>query len=315
MDKVFIEGLEIEALIGIYDWERRIRQPLRFDLEMAFDNRVPAASDAIADTLDYKAVSKRLIAFVSQSDFGLVETLAERCAEIVLREFNVASQAQAQQARAVRGANAVGVIIKRSRECAARSRGRRRAVTLPPAIAALPAARPAAQTQVQASSVPSCQAYLSLGSNIEPENNLRIALAALRARFGDVVVSPVYRTARSGSRARISSTPSPSSTATSIRSRSTTGCMRWRKRRAATAATRPTATGRWTSTSSISATWCSTAPANSSCRGRNCGMRSCSSRWPMSRRISSTRSATRPWRNCGPRIRSTTRHRTGRLQL
>jgi dihydroneopterin aldolase len=58
-DKVFIEGLEIEALIGIYDWERRIRQPLRFDVEMAFDNRKPAATDAIEDTLDYKAVSKR----------------------------------------------------------------------------------------------------------------------------------------------------------------------------------------------------------------------------------------------------------------
>ena len=99
MDKVFIEGLEIEALIGIYDWERRIRQPLRFDLEMAFDNRMPAASDAIADTLDYKAVSKRLIAFVSQSDFGLVETLAERCAEIVLANSTSPSQAQAEQAR------------------------------------------------------------------------------------------------------------------------------------------------------------------------------------------------------------------------
>ena len=64
-DKVFIEGLQIETLIGIYDWERRIRQPLVFDVEMAFDNRKPAASDAIEDTLDYKAVSKRLIAFVS----------------------------------------------------------------------------------------------------------------------------------------------------------------------------------------------------------------------------------------------------------
>src|SRR5687768_12254677 len=81
MDKVFIEALEIECVIGIYDWERKIRQPVVLDLEMAFDNRVPAASDAIADTLDYKAVSKRLIQFVSESEFGLVETLAERCAE------------------------------------------------------------------------------------------------------------------------------------------------------------------------------------------------------------------------------------------
>src|SRR5690606_6933173 len=77
-DCVFIEGLVIETVIGIYDWERKIRQPLRFDIEMAFDNRVPAGSDDIADTLDYKAVSKRLIAFVSASSFGLVETLAER---------------------------------------------------------------------------------------------------------------------------------------------------------------------------------------------------------------------------------------------
>src|SRR3546814_2507523 len=87
MDTVFIEALEVEALIGIYDWERRIRQPLLFDIEMQFDNRVPAASDDIADTLNYKAVSKRVIAYVSQSDFGLVETLAERVAAIILEEF------------------------------------------------------------------------------------------------------------------------------------------------------------------------------------------------------------------------------------
>lgn len=117
MDKVFIEGLEIEALIGIYDWERRIRQSLVFDLELAFDNRRPAASDAIADTLDYKAVSKRLIAYVSASEFGLVETLAERCAELVLREFDVARvRLKLSKPGAVRGARAVGVIIERTRD-------------------------------------------------------------------------------------------------------------------------------------------------------------------------------------------------------
>ena len=116
MDKVFIEGLEIEALIGIYDWERRIRQPLRFDLEMAFDNRRPAASDAIEDTLDYKAVSKRLIAFVSESGFGLVETLAERCAALVMEEFGVEHvRLKLSKPGAVRGATAVGVIIERTR--------------------------------------------------------------------------------------------------------------------------------------------------------------------------------------------------------
>lgn len=116
MDKVFIEALEIETLIGIYDWERRIRQPLLFDIEMAFDNRRPAATDDIADTLDYKAVSKRLIEYVSQSSFGLVETLAERCAGIILDEFAVSHvRLKLSKPGAVRGARAVGVMIERGK--------------------------------------------------------------------------------------------------------------------------------------------------------------------------------------------------------
>ena len=116
MDKVFIEALEIECVIGIYDWERKIRQPIALDIEMDFDNRIPAASDDIADTLDYKAVSKRLIEFVSQSSYGLVETLAERCCEIILAEFNVAHvRLKLSKLGAVRGAKAVGVILERSR--------------------------------------------------------------------------------------------------------------------------------------------------------------------------------------------------------
>ena len=117
MDKVFIEALEIEALIGIYDWERRIRQPLLFDIEMGFDNRIPAASDAIADTLNYKAVSKRVVDYVSQSDFGLVETLAERVAAIILEEFGVRHvKLKLSKPGAVRGARAVGVMIERGQE-------------------------------------------------------------------------------------------------------------------------------------------------------------------------------------------------------
>lgn len=115
MDHVFIEGLEIEALIGIYDWERRIRQTLVFDIEMAFDNRIPAASDAIEDTLNYKAVSKRIVEYVSSSDFGLVETLAERVAAIILDEFGVRRvKLKLSKPGAVRGARAVGVTIERS---------------------------------------------------------------------------------------------------------------------------------------------------------------------------------------------------------
>ena len=115
-DVVFIEALEIEALIGIYDWERRVRQTLSFDIEMEFDNRVPAASDDINLTLNYKAVSKRLIEYVQSTGFGLVETLAERCAEIILNEFEVSRvRLKLSKPGAVRGARAVGVRIERAR--------------------------------------------------------------------------------------------------------------------------------------------------------------------------------------------------------
>lgn len=116
MDKVFIEALEIECVIGIYDWERKIKQPIVLDIEMAFDNTRPAATDDIKDTLDYKAVSKRLIQFVSESDFGLVESLAERCAAIILDEFDVQHvRLKLAKPGAVRGSRAVGVIIERQR--------------------------------------------------------------------------------------------------------------------------------------------------------------------------------------------------------
>ncbi|WP_130617342.1 dihydroneopterin aldolase [Dyella amyloliquefaciens] len=114
MDIVFIEDLRIDAVIGIYDWERRVRQTLSFDIEMAFDNTVPAASDDIAHTLNYKDVSKRLIDYVGASSFGLVETLAERCASIIREEFGVAwVRLKLSKPGAVRGAKAVGVRIER----------------------------------------------------------------------------------------------------------------------------------------------------------------------------------------------------------
>ena len=114
MDTVFIEALEIETVIGIYDWERNVRQKVVLDIEMAFDNRKPAANDKIEDTVNYKAVSKRLIAFVGESRFELVETLAERCAALIREEFGVAwLRLKLSKPGAVTGARAVGVVIER----------------------------------------------------------------------------------------------------------------------------------------------------------------------------------------------------------
>lgn len=114
MDVVFIEALEVETVIGIYDWERNIRQKVVLDVDMAFDNRKPAASDKIEDTVNYKAVSKRLIAFIEASRFELVETLAERCAAIIRGEFGVPwVRLKLSKPGAVTGSKAVGVVIER----------------------------------------------------------------------------------------------------------------------------------------------------------------------------------------------------------
>ena len=114
MDIIFIRDLRIDTLIGIYDWERAIKQTLSFDLDMATDIARAAASDDIKDTLNYKAVAKRIIAFVESSEFQLVETLAERVAELVREEFAVPwLRLTVNKGGAVRGAKAVGVIIER----------------------------------------------------------------------------------------------------------------------------------------------------------------------------------------------------------
>ena len=114
MDIVFIKQLEIETVIGIYDWERKIRQTVSLDLEMGSDNRKAAASDHIDDALNYKAVAKRLIAFVEESQFELVETLAERICEIIMQEFSVPwVRLTLHKLGAVSGSKSVGVIIER----------------------------------------------------------------------------------------------------------------------------------------------------------------------------------------------------------
>jgi len=115
-DLVLIEGLEVRTVIGIYDWEREIRQSVRLDLEMAWDISKAGQTDDIADTLDYKAVSKRLISFVESSSFGLIESLAESCASIVLEEFGVPwLRLKLSKPGAVRGSENVAVLIERGK--------------------------------------------------------------------------------------------------------------------------------------------------------------------------------------------------------
>lgn len=89
MDRVFIEGLEVDTVIGAYDWEREIRQCLRLDLQMAWDNRPAAVDDDLSKALDYAAVSTRIQAFATQAQFILVETFAERLAQVLMDEFGI----------------------------------------------------------------------------------------------------------------------------------------------------------------------------------------------------------------------------------
>ena len=117
MDTIFLSGLTTECIIGIWDWERRVRQKVVVDIEMAADIRRAAATDSIGDTLDYKSVAKRLLQFVGDSQFQLVETLAERIAEIVVCEFGVIwVRVRLNKQGAIRGARDVGIQIERRRE-------------------------------------------------------------------------------------------------------------------------------------------------------------------------------------------------------
>ncbi|MGH1537808.1 MAG: dihydroneopterin aldolase [Gammaproteobacteria bacterium] len=114
MDTIFLRDLEVNATIGIFEWEKRIKQKVRIDLEMATDIAKAAASDAIEDTLDYKAISKRIIQFVEDSSYELIETLIEKISEILLKEFNIPwVRLTISKPGAVRGSRDVGITIER----------------------------------------------------------------------------------------------------------------------------------------------------------------------------------------------------------
>jgi dihydroneopterin aldolase len=114
MDKIFLNELKVETVIGIWEWERKIRQTVIIDLEMSADIAKAAATDSVEDTLNYKSVAKRVQSFVSESSFQLVETLAERIARIIRDEFGVAwVKVRVNKVGAIRGSRDVGILIER----------------------------------------------------------------------------------------------------------------------------------------------------------------------------------------------------------
>jgi dihydroneopterin aldolase len=116
MDLIYVRNLRIECTIGVFEWERRIRQTVAIDLDLAADVAAAACSDRLEDTIDYKAIAKRLIEYVGASQFRLVETLAEKVAQVVLGEFGVRwVRVRINKKGALRQATDVGVVIERGR--------------------------------------------------------------------------------------------------------------------------------------------------------------------------------------------------------
>ena len=115
-DRIFLRGLTAECVIGFIDWERRVKQTVVVDLELPVDCRQAAVSDEVTDTIDYKKVSKRVLAFIEASEFKLVETLAQRLALLILEEFAIEwIRLSINKPGAIRNSRDVGVSIERSR--------------------------------------------------------------------------------------------------------------------------------------------------------------------------------------------------------
>ncbi|MEP6886353.1 MAG: dihydroneopterin aldolase [Gammaproteobacteria bacterium] len=117
MDTIFIHALKTEAIIGIFDWERQVKQTVIVDIEISAEITKAALSDSIDDTLNYKRIAKRVLAFVEESKFHLVETLAEHIAMLLLEEFGVAwVSLSLSKPGAVRSSRDVGVKLERDRD-------------------------------------------------------------------------------------------------------------------------------------------------------------------------------------------------------
>jgi dihydroneopterin aldolase len=125
MDKIFIHALKTETIVGIFDWERQVKQTVVMDIEFSADIAKAALSDSIDDTLNYKGVAKRVLAFVDESSFHLVETLAEHIAMLILEEFGVIwVSISLSKPGAIRSSRDVGVMLERTRQDLERWRAR-----------------------------------------------------------------------------------------------------------------------------------------------------------------------------------------------
>jgi 7,8-dihydroneopterin aldolase/epimerase/oxygenase len=115
-DRIFLHGLTADCIIGFIDWERRVRQTVVLDIELPVDCRRASLTDEVADTLDYKTVAKRVLAFIAATEFQLVETLAHRVALLILEEFPVEwVRVALNKPGAIRNSRDVGVLIERTR--------------------------------------------------------------------------------------------------------------------------------------------------------------------------------------------------------
>ena len=159
MNRFFLRDLQIDTVIGVYDWERQIRQVVSLNLEWVFDIGPAARSDQLQDTVSYHDVAQRVTEYVQNSRFGLIETLIERVAEILLYEFNLPwVRVRLNKLQAVPAASAVGLEIVRERQA----------------------------TQPQT-------VYVGIGSNVEPLAQIQSALSALENEFGALTISTIYR--------------------------------------------------------------------------------------------------------------------------
>ena len=117
MDKIFLRQLKVDAVIGIWEWERRVKQTVSIDLEIGTDVKAAAAEDSMEKTLSYKDVAKRLLTFVGASEYQLIESLAEAVARVIIEEFEVPwVKVSVAKPEAIRGSQEVGITIERTPE-------------------------------------------------------------------------------------------------------------------------------------------------------------------------------------------------------